>query len=102
MLCFICENCNHIQFTNKSCLNCENKILIEKKFTEEPKLISYTKVQVGFGKFLNSNPYTLVILELETGFKILTKLDNTIELDFSSKLNFSGLNSDSEPIFELV
>lgn len=95
---FVCENCSHIEFTNKSCANCENKTLLEKKFTGLPKLISFTEVRLGFGKFLNSNPYILAIIELETGFKILTKLENK-NYEIGSILEFIGLNNEKEPIF---
>ncbi len=97
---FVCENCSKIEFTNKICSNCESLSLTEKNISDKVKLISFTEVKVGFGKFLNSPPYSLAILQLEQGNKILTKLENQ-NYKIDDELNFKGLDADSSPIFQI-
>ncbi|HLD62365.1 MAG TPA: Zn-ribbon domain-containing OB-fold protein [Candidatus Norongarragalinales archaeon] len=69
----ICENCKQEFFPQRLiCPNCRRKgNLVEKKMPGEGKVFSFTEVHSGAKGFENETPYSLAIIELANGVKVL-------------------------------
>ncbi|MFH1056358.1 MAG: Zn-ribbon domain-containing OB-fold protein [Candidatus Micrarchaeota archaeon] len=69
----ICENCKREFFPQRViCPDCRRKgKLVPKKMPEEGKIYSFTEVHAGAKGFENETPYTMAIIELTNGVKVL-------------------------------
>jgi len=69
----ICENCKQEFFPQRLiCPNCRRKgNLVEKKMPGEGTVFSFTEVHSGAKGFENETPYSLAIIELANGVKVL-------------------------------
>lgn len=69
----VCENCKQEYFPQRViCPNCRrNGKLVPKKMPEEGKIFSFTEVHSGAKGFENETPYTLAIVELTNGVRVL-------------------------------
>ncbi len=68
-----CQNCKREFFPQRLiCPDCRRKgKLKEKNMPHEGKIYSYTEVHSGAKGFENETPYTLAIVELDNGVKVL-------------------------------
>lgn len=74
-----CSNCKHEFFPQRLiCPNCRRKGSLQaKKMPDEGKVFSFTEVHSGAKGFENETPYTLAIVELSNGVKVLGHIVDT-------------------------
>ena len=97
-----CESCKHEFFPQRIiCPNCRRKgQLVPKKMPEEGKIYSFTQVHSAAKGFENETPYTLAIVELMNGVRVLSQVvdspEEKIRMGAKVKAVFRKIFSDGD------
>ena len=98
----VCGNCKHEFFPQRViCPNCRRRgQLTAKKMPDEGKIYSFTEVHSAAKGFENETPYTLALVELGNGVKILTQIVDSpaekIKIGAKAKAVFRKIFADGE------
>ncbi|MDY7081924.1 MAG: Zn-ribbon domain-containing OB-fold protein [Halobacteria archaeon] len=95
-----CKNCGTAYFPPRQlCPECRREgEIVEKRFSGEGEVVSYTTVHDGGEGYQETEPYTLAIVELEEGGRLTTQIAENHEVEIGTKVEpcFRKVGEDGE------